>query len=108
MNKKLIAATFLTVFGTVFWSCDKKNQTQETTEKAPEVKEPEKLKNPAFIADSAYKYTATQVAFGPRIPNTEAHVKTGDYLIAKLKEFGATVNVQEFESMAFDGKMLKM
>jgi hypothetical protein len=108
MNKKLIAATFLTVLSSVFWSCDSTTQKQEKVGKAPEIKEPEMLKSPAFIADSAYKYTAAQVAFGPRIPNTEAHVKTGDYLIAKLKAFGATVTVQEFESMAFDGKMLKM
>ena len=29
---------------------------------------------PAFNADSAYHYTAGQVAFGPRVPNCEAHV----------------------------------
>src|SRR5690606_17997733 len=108
MNKKLIAATFLTAFGTVFWSCDSDTTQKGTTAKAPEIKEPVMLESPAFIADSAYKYTATQVGFGPRIPNTEAHRKTGDYLIQKLKDFGAEVTVQEFEMMAFDGTMLQM
>ena len=28
---------------------------------------------PTFNADSAYHYTAEQVAFGPRVPNSEAH-----------------------------------
>ena len=31
-----------------------------------------------FSADSAYRYLVTQVSFGPRVPNTEAHrVKIG-------------------------------
>src|SRR5688572_14718023 len=108
MNKNIITAGFLAVFATVLWSCEPKTKKEETTTTAPEKVEPVKLTSPAFNADSAYKFTAAQVAFGPRIPNTEAHVKCGDYLIAKLKEFGAEVTVQRFESMAFDGKMLKM
>src|SRR5688572_24701031 len=108
MNKHLIVATFLAVSGSVFSGCETKTSTTEKPTASAEKPETVKPVSPTFNADSAYKYTATQVAFGPRIPNSEAHVKTGDYLIAKLKEFGAEVTVQEFESMAFDGKMLKM
>lgn len=61
---------------------------------------------PDFNADSAYSYVATQVAFGPRVPNTPAHVKCGDYLINKLKAFGADVIVQEAKLKAFDNKIL--
>ena len=50
---------------------------------------------PAFNADSAYHYTATQVSFGPRVPNTEAHEACGNYLSGELKRFGATVTEQE-------------
>jgi glutaminyl-peptide cyclotransferase len=78
MNKKIIAATFLAVFGSVLWSCEPKPKKEETTTTATEKPEPVKLESPAFNADSAYKYTAAQVAFGPRVPNTEAHVKCGD------------------------------
>lgn len=108
MNKKIIFATFLALSGSVFWSCDSKNGTKEkptVSAHKPESIEPE---SPPFSADSAFKFTAAQVAFGPRIPNSEAHRRAGDYLIFKLKKFGAEVTVQEFEMMAFTGEMLKM
>ena len=35
---------------------------------------------PAFSADSAYLYIERQVAFGPRVPNTDAHRACGEYL----------------------------
>ncbi len=63
---------------------------------------------PAFNADSAYSYVAAQVAFGPRVPNTNEHVQTGDYLIAKLRSFGAEVQVQEFSAEAFNGTTLQL
>ena len=31
-------------------------------------------KAPTFEADSAYTYVANQVAFGPRVPNSKAHI----------------------------------
>jgi glutaminyl-peptide cyclotransferase len=62
---------------------------------------------PAFNADSAYAYTAKQVAFGPRVPNTPAHVACGNYLVAKLKTFGLTVYEQPFQAMTFDGTNIK-
>ena len=58
---------------------------------------------PAFNADSAYAYTARQVAFGPRVPNTKAHVACGNYLAATLKRFGLAVREQPFQAMTFDG-----
>jgi len=61
------------------------------------------VKVPAFNADSAYAYTAKQVAFGPRVPNTPAHVACGNYLVAKLKSFGLSVREQPFKAMTFDG-----
>lgn len=64
------------------------------------------IQAPAFAADSAYQFTARQVAFGPRVPNTPAHVKGGDYLAAKLREFGCTVTEQKFTATTWDGKKL--
>jgi glutaminyl-peptide cyclotransferase len=63
-------------------------------------------KVPAFNADSAYAYTAKQVAFGPRVPNKPAHVACGNYLVAKLKSFGLTVREQPFQAMTFDGTQI--
>ncbi|HEY6083377.1 MAG TPA: M28 family peptidase [Chitinophagaceae bacterium] len=50
---------------------------------------------PAFNADSAYAYTAKQVAFGPRIPNTPAQESCSAWLISKMKSFADTVYVQQ-------------
>lgn len=44
---------------------------------------------PAFDADSAYSYVAAQVAFGPRVPGTDAHARCADYLASTLRAHGA-------------------
>lgn len=59
-----------------------------------------------FNADSAYVYLARQVAFGPRVPNTEAHRLTGDWLVSELKRHGAEVTEQKAQLKAFDGTIL--
>jgi len=64
-------------------------------------------KAPVFNADSAYAFTAKQVAFGPRVPNSKAHVATGNWLVAKLKSYGLKVMEQPFEAMTFDGTNIR-
>lgn len=64
-------------------------------------------KAPEFNADSAFRYTAEQCAFGPRVPNTEAHRLCGDYIAGKFKDFGATVTDQRADVKAYDGTVLK-
>lgn len=88
----------------VVFSCEKKrDKSANSTEK------PNRIVNvPQFNADSAYFFVKKQVDFGPRIPNTEAHRKTGDYLVNTFKKYGATVVTQEFESTTYDGKRLKL
>jgi hypothetical protein len=61
------------------------------------------IPSPDFKADSAYAYVKTQVDFGPRVPNTKAHRDCGDYLIAKLKQFGCEVISQNFVATKYDG-----
>ncbi|MFN3403377.1 MAG: M28 family peptidase [Cytophagaceae bacterium] len=63
---------------------------------------------PDFNADSAYKFVAEQVNFGPRVPNTPQHRKCGDYLIKQLERFGATTEVQAFQAKAYNGTMLDL
>ncbi|MCI1646937.1 MAG: M28 family peptidase [Bacteroides sp.] len=62
---------------------------------------------PQFNADSAYQYVKAQVDFGPRVPNTKAHVECGNYLAAKLAEFGAQVTNQYADLPAYTGTLLK-
>lgn len=59
-----------------------------------------------FCGDSAYAYVEKQVDFGPRVPNTEAHRATGDWLAGELKRHGAEVMEQPLKLKAFDGTVL--
>ncbi|WP_236975124.1 M28 family peptidase [Membranihabitans maritimus] len=75
------------------------NNAMEST--SPQL-ERKPLSVPAFSADSAYLYLNKQLEFGPRIPNTNAHVETKDWLVTQLKKFTDKVNVQEFTANRFD------
>ena len=66
------------------------------------------VKVPDFNADSAYYFVEKQVSFGPRIPNTQAHRRAGDYLVNQFKRYGATVTEQEFEATSFDHQNLEL
>ncbi|MDE5871617.1 MAG: M28 family peptidase [Muribaculaceae bacterium] len=61
-----------------------------------------------FKPDSAYCYVEKQVAFGPRVPGTEAHRLCGDWLTATLKGFGADVTEQTATLTTFDGSRIPM
>jgi len=84
----------------------------ESSKKTPEKitkKNPWKtLTIPSFNSDSAYHFIEKQVAFGPRVPNTMGHKLCGDYLIAKLREYGANVTVQPFVDVAYNGQPLQL
>ena len=83
-------------------ACPDKKAT-ETADAGAGAVEAKLPRAPVFNADSAYAFTAKQVAFGPRVPNTKAHIACGNYLVAKLKSFGLKVTEQPFEAMTFDG-----
>jgi Zn-dependent M28 family amino/carboxypeptidase len=98
MNNKIPFA--LLVCTSLFAACvQNKNSNTEVEETKTS-----KILAPDFDADSALAYVKTQVDFGPRIPSTEAHAKTADYLINKLKSFGAEVFVQKASVKTYDGK----
>jgi glutaminyl-peptide cyclotransferase len=109
MKNKLNLITIVFCGALTLYSCDsaEKSAQQETSVNEAET-EPAGVKAPEFNADSAYKFIAKQVAFGPRVPNTEPHKVTGDWIISKLKEYGAEVKVQEFQMRAYDGTMLNL
>lgn len=62
--------------------------------------------SPDFNSDSAYYFVDKQVSFGTRVPNSEGHKACGDYLVAELKRFGATVTEQKADLKAYDGTIL--
>lgn len=90
---------FIVFLALVMSSCQ--NKSSQTVVTAPST-----FVIPAFSADSAYNFIDKQVAFGPRIPNTQAHRECAGYLSTTLKSFGATVTQQEFQARAFDGTLL--
>ena len=61
-------------------ACSSNNKTVDNTEKKTKVI----VNVPGFNADSAYSYVKAQVDFGPRVPNTKAHVECGEYLASEL------------------------
>ncbi|MDR0427808.1 MAG: M28 family peptidase [Dysgonamonadaceae bacterium] len=83
----------------VLFSCGNRQSSQSTS--ADKTKE-ERIIVPEFNADSAYVYTANQVAFGPRVSNTQAHRDCGNYLVSELKRFGAEVYEQEAKLQTYD------
>ncbi len=61
---------------------------------------------PEFDAKAAYDYVKTQVAFGPRVPNTKAHAACAAWMTETLETFTPDVIVQPFTAKAFDGTVL--
>lgn len=61
-----------------------------------------------FNGSTAFQYVQQQLAFGPRIPNTPAHIKTGDWLLGELRTRADTVIVQSFEQKTSKGQTLKL
>ncbi|MBC5775633.1 M28 family peptidase [Pontibacter sp. KCTC 32443] len=110
MKNKLNLIAILFCGALALYSCDpaEKSNNEQATVATEETTEPTGVTAPVFHADSAYKFVAKQVAFGPRVPNTEPHKATGDWIISKLKAYGADVKVQEFQVRAFDGTMLNL
>ena len=90
-------STVLGVFLSVCTACGHKTGNGTgTTDSIPMAAAPE------FNADSAFAYTAAQCAFGPRVPNTEAHRLCGTYIAEKFKSFGATVTDQYADVKAYE------
>ncbi len=90
----LAAATLL--------ACQSEKPQKKTTPKPIS----EQVNVPEFNADSAYQFIADQVAFGPRVPNSEGHQNCGDYLYQQLQRFADTVYVQADQVQRFDGQQM--
>ena len=65
------------------------------------------VETPDFKADSAYQFIAKQVAFGPRVPGSEASQNTLQFLVSKLRSYGWTVTEQPFTAFRYDGQKLQ-
>ncbi|WP_439489722.1 M28 family peptidase [Algoriphagus sp.] len=78
-------------------ACSSPEKKNETVEKAPA------KPYPVFNPDSAYAFVQKQVDFGPRVPETEGHKATKNWLISKFKGYGFAVETQDFQAKTYDG-----
>ena len=62
----------------------------------------------AFDANAAMRYTAAQVAFGPRVPGTPGATRAGDWIVAEMKLRADTVIEQRWTHRTLDGKTLPL
>lgn len=63
------------------------------------------IKGPAFNADSAFQYVSRQVAYGPRIGNSEAHEACGRWLAEELMRHGADTVIEQKTNLPDFGPM---
>ncbi len=74
----------------------------------PDAPPPVPVVTTEFDGEAALKYTAAQVAFGPRVPGSVGHRKAGDWIVAQMKQRGATVVEQTWKHTTKDGRVLPM
>ncbi len=61
-----------------------------------------------FDGEVALGYVETQLAFGPRVPNTEGHRRAGDWILEQLRQRADSLEVQEFTHVTLDGDTLQL
>lgn len=91
---------------TLLFCCCKQKNAEAKSVAGKNIKEI--ITTPAFIADSAYKYTQNQLDFGYRVPNTKAHKECAKYLAEELYRFGADTILQRGKVTAYDGTTLNI
>lgn len=104
-NKLLFAFIFI-VPVTLLTSCNSSKANKETNQKTTVSESLYTQTSPEFNSDSAFLYINNQVDFGPRVPNSPAHLECGDYLVSKLKGFGAEVIEQKAVLKTYNGVSL--
>jgi glutaminyl-peptide cyclotransferase len=107
--KKLIVTNIICVctiaVTMVFSACQNETRKPQTT---PAVAQAYRQVSPGFNADSAYYFVKTQVEFGPRVTNSEAHQKCGDWMVQELKKYADNIIEQTSVITHFDGTKLNV
>jgi glutaminyl-peptide cyclotransferase len=62
----------------------------------------------SFNGESALSYVKTQLDFGPRVPGTAAARRTGDWIIAQMKQRADSVVVQSWTHVTAKGDTLPL
>ncbi len=61
-----------------------------------------------FDGETALSYVETQLSLGPRIPNTEGHRRTGDWILDLLRTRADSLEVQAFTHVTVDADTLQL
>ncbi|MCX5759945.1 MAG: hypothetical protein NTW72_00310, partial [Gemmatimonadetes bacterium] len=72
----------------------------------PDAAPPKPTITTEFDGEAALRYANTQVNFGPRVPGSDAHRKAGDWIVAQMKQRGATVIEQTWTHTTKSGHKL--
>ncbi len=83
-----------------------KSDSNGSNNSTTDVADIQPLAVPKFERDSAFAFVAKQVAFGPRVPNTDAHKRCKDWLVGQFTAYGLKVTEQPFTATAYTGKVL--
>ena len=62
----------------------------------------------AFNGPAALDYVRQQLAFGPRVPGTPAHVRAGDWIVAQMRARADTVIEQTWTHVTVAGDTLRL
>jgi glutaminyl-peptide cyclotransferase len=63
---------------------------------------------PAFSGDAAMQFILNQVAFGPRVPGTPAHLQCRDYFVEHFQALGWETSLQSFSMPGYEGVTLDL
>lgn len=61
-----------------------------------------------YDGERAMSYVRTQMDFGPRVPNTDGHRQTGDWILEQLRQKVDSVEVQEITHVTLDDDTLHL
>lgn len=102
-NKAFLYVYF--ILTVLFIGCQ--SGSESTSETTSTVETKVSVQAPVFNGDSAYYFVAEQVKFGPRVPNSSAHKRAGDWFIQQFESFGWVTTEQRFSALTYDGVVLK-
>jgi len=93
----------VSLVGILFNSCSNSSKSVGNAKEVVEIV----VDVPPFNADSAYHFIEQQLAFGPRVPGSDAHAACAAWLEQSMKRFSDIVEVQTFRARAYNGNVLR-
>lgn len=106
--KQIGAIALIGIFlgSTVYIGCKDDQKPPQKQGSQPQKENKKEVTAPTFSADTSYAFVKQQVDFGPRVPGSTAHQRCGDWMVSRLKSFGATITEQTTNLKTFEGKSI--